>query len=119
MRMNHPSASQIPESKEQQSEGGTRFYGRWLVLARVGWVGIAPLTLSILIIGLPVYFAHLQTPCRSVAACAIHGALTPEDMRLLQEFGISIGTYAAFMVVLASATSLVWTAVGWLIFWRK
>lgn len=109
----------VPTSQEQRSEEARRLSGIWLVLARVGWLVIALLTLSILIIGLPAYFTHLQTACGSVAACTIHGALAPEGMRTLQAFGISAGTYAAFLVVLTGATSLVWTAVGWLIFWRK
>lgn len=61
----------------------------------------------------------LQMACKSVEACYIHGALAPEGMRALQIVGISPDTYATFLVVLTGATSWVWTAVGWLIFWRK
>lgn len=118
--MNHPSALMPrPASPEQQSEASTRLSGTWLVLARVGWVVMALLALSILIVGLPAYFTQVQTPCGSAAACTIHGTLAPEGMRALQALGVSAGTYAAFLVVLTGVASLVWTAVGWLIFWRK
>jgi hypothetical protein len=108
-----------PSSPEQHSQGGRRFSGRCLVLARVVWVVIALLSLSILIFGLPAYFTLLHAACESVEACYIHGVLAPEGMRALQTLGISPGAYAAFLVVLTGVTSLVWTAVGWLIFWRK
>src|SRR5918912_892012 len=100
--MNHPPALRSrPASQEQHSEEGRRFSGRWLVLVRVGWVVIALLSLSILIIGLPVYFTQLQTACGSVGgvgACAIHGTLTLEGVHALEALGISLGTYAAFLV---------------------
>ncbi len=106
-------------SHERHHEADTRLHGRWLVAARVAWVLIALLTLSILIVGLPAYLSFLHTACRSVAACAVNGALTPEDMRTLHRLGISLDIYVAGMTILNAISSLVWTAVGWLIFWRK
>jgi hypothetical protein len=85
----------------------------------VSWVVIALLPLSVLIAGLPAYFRLLQAPCGNVVACYIHGVLAPEGMRALETLGISPGTYATFLAVLTGGTSLLWTAVGWLIFWRK
>jgi len=42
-----------------------------------------------------------------------------EDIHTLHELGISTETYAAYMVLLTVATSLVWMVVGWLIFWHR
>jgi hypothetical protein len=88
--MKHPSALiPIHASPEQHSQGGRRFSELWLILARVSWVVIALLSLSVLIAGLPSYFTLLQTTCESVEVCAIHGVLAPEAMRALQTLGIS------------------------------
>ena len=107
------------ERADTRNQPETRLQGRWLLAARVVWVIIALVALSILIIGLPVYFTLLHMACRNAAACNANGALTPEDMHTLHRLGISLDTYVACMTILNAATSLVWTAVGWLIFWRK
>lgn len=96
-----------------------RLQGRFLVLARSAWVLIALLALSILVAGLPVYFTFLHTACRSVAACNSNGALMPEVMQTLHRLGISLDTYVVCMTILNAISSLICTAVGWLIFWRK
>ena len=118
MNLQHRSAFTVERSRKHNGSEA-RLQGRLLVLARVGWVLIALLALSILIIGLPVYFSFLHTACHSVVACAVNGTLTPEDMRTLHRLGISLDTYVVCIVALNAASSLVWTAIGWLIFWRK
>jgi hypothetical protein len=40
-------------------------------------------------------------------------------MHLLHRLGISLNAYVFCMVMLNAVSSLVWTAIGWLIFWRK
>jgi len=118
--MKHLSTSeQIIGSNRPQHEAGVYLGGRLLAFARSVWVLIALLALSILIIGLPAYFTFLHAACRSVAACAVNGALTPEDLHMVSRLGISLDTYVICMVILNAVSSLVWTAIGWLIFWRK
>jgi hypothetical protein len=112
------SLSATPSSNLSES-GSPRLRGRFLLLARAAWVLIALLALSILVAGLPVYFTFLHNACRSVVACAVNGTLTPDDMRTLQRLGISLDTYVVSVTILNAVSSLVWTAVGWLIFWRK
>ena len=113
------SSASIKSSGHLPNAPHTRLQGRLLLLARVAWIIVALLALSIIIIGLPVYFALLQTTCQNAAACAVNGILMSEDMHALHERGISTETYAVYMVLLTVATSLVWMVVGWLIFWRR
>jgi hypothetical protein len=116
--MSQHSLAAVPPTNLSDA-GSPRLSGRFLLLARTAWVLIALLALSILIAGLPVYFAFLHIACRSVVACAVNGTLTPDDMRTLQRLGISLDAYVVSMTILNAVSSLVWTAVGWLIFWRK
>jgi hypothetical protein len=50
----------VTESREPYSYA--RLQGRWLLLARVGWVALVALTLGIFFASLPVYLAQLQLP---------------------------------------------------------
>ncbi len=50
----------MTESREPYSYA--RLQGRWLLLARVGWVALVVLTLAIFCASLPVYLAQLHTP---------------------------------------------------------
>jgi hypothetical protein len=113
------SSASVKSSGHLPNAPNTRLHGRLFILARAAWIIVALSALSILIIGLPVYFALLQTACSSVAACAVNGTLMSEDMHTLHGLGISTETYAVYMVLLTVATSLVWMVVGWLIFWHR
>jgi len=84
----------MTESHEPHSSA--RLHGRWLLLARVGWVALVVLTLGIYFASLPVYLALLQTPCAGTA-CG-YQQLTPEQAGALKGIGLSIGDYAAFIV---------------------
>jgi hypothetical protein len=46
-------------------------------------------------------------------------SLTPANLRLLQQFGLSPGFLAAFQIGWDMGTSLIYTALAALIFWRK
>ena len=119
--MNHPSALiPIPGSQEQHSEGSIRFSGRWLVLARVGWVVLAVFTLIVVVASLPVYIAQLQTLCAgAVTACSFSQHFSPAPARLLKGMGLSLGNYAAFRVALTLTTMVVCLVVSTVIIWRR
>src|SRR5690348_9831012 len=104
------------ESRERHSSA--RLHGRWLVLARVGWVVLVVLTLAIFFASFPVYLAQLQTPCAGTA-CAFTSQLTPGQVEGLKGIGMSIGDYAAFMVALTLATILVCLVVSTVIVLRR
>src|SRR5260370_16910499 len=95
--------TEVTESRERHSYA--RLHGRWLVLARVGWVVLAVFTLIVVVASLPVYIAQLQTLCAgAVTACSFSHHLSPAQARLL---GLSLGNYAAYRVALTLTTMVV------------
>jgi len=105
----------MTESREQHSYA--RLHGRWLVLARLGWVALVVFTLVICFGSLPVYVALLQTPCTG-PACEWQ-QLTPSQVETLRGMGLSLGDYAASLVALTLATMVICLVVSTLIIWRR
>src|SRR5919202_112433 len=91
--------------------------GRWLRLARAGWVAIAALHLGLAVAVLPRYFAALRTVCSAPPCPAWQ--LTPEQARSLAGWGLAPGGYAAYLVALLLASTLGFWAVALLLFRRK
>ena len=111
----HQAPTAMTESGEQYSYA--RLHGRWLLLARVGWVTLVVLTLTIFFASLPVYIAQLRTPCAGTA-CA-YEQLTLEQAEMLKGFGLSASDYAAYTVALTLALVVVCLVVSTLIVWRR
>ncbi len=103
---------------ERPDEVRTHVQGRWLLLARVGWLTLVVLTLAIFFASLPVYVAQLQTPCAGTA-CANKVLLTPEQAGALKGMGLSPGAYAAYRVALTLALIVVCLVVSTVIAWRR
>src|SRR5256886_6379161 len=97
------------------SETNTRIAGRWLFVKRLSIVVISIFTLLLYVIGTPVYFAYLHTLCTD----CLDDRLNPDELQALHALGISITTYAVYMVALNLLFALVYFAVAALIFWRK
>ena len=116
MNLRH-AATQITSRQEQHHEADTRLHGRWLLLARIVWFALVALTLGVCMASLPDYVAQLQTVCR-LAACS-YGQLSLDTVVALEHFGLSVGSYAAFMVALTVVFALVSFGPGGLIYWRK
>jgi hypothetical protein len=113
----HHAATQITSSHERYHEADTHLHGRWLLLARIVWFTLVVLILSIYIARLPDYFTELQTVCR-LAPCS-YSQLSSDTVVALQHFGLSVGSYATFMVALATLVALAFFGTGGFIFWRK
>jgi hypothetical protein len=113
----HHAATPIPSSHEQHHEADTRLHGRRLLLARIVWFALVSLTLSVCIASLPEYVTELQTVCR-LAVCS-YGQLSPDTVVALEHFGLSVGSYAAFMAALTVVFALVSFGTCGLIYWRK
>jgi hypothetical protein len=107
----------IIASHERQHEADTQLYGRWLILARLVWFALVAFTLSVYIASLPSYLTTLQTVCRQ-AFCA-YGQLSPDIVAAFQRFGLSVGSYTAFMLSLTIVFALVSFGASGVIFWRK
>ena len=113
---NQHAPTAMTESRERLSSA--RLYGRWLLLARVGWVALVVLTLAIFFASLPVYLALLQTPCAGTA-CAFTPQLTSGQVGVLKGMGLSPGEYTAYTVALLLATILVCLVVSMVIVLRR
>ena len=105
----------VTESRERHAYA--RVPGRWLLLARVGWVALVVLTLAIFFASLPVYLALLQTPCAGIT-CG-YQQLTPQQAGALTGLGLSLGDYIAFTVALTLATVAVCLVVSTVIVLRR
>jgi hypothetical protein len=113
----HQAATQRPLSQERHDEAETRLHGHWLLLARSVWFALVVLILSVYLASFPEYVVQLQTVCR-LAACS-YGQLSPGTVAALEHFGLSVGSYTAFMLALAILSALVCFGVGGVIYWRK
>ncbi len=107
--------TEATESRERH--GSARLQGRWLLLARVGWLALVILTLAIFGASLPAYLAQLQTPCAG-SACGFQ-QLTPGQAETLRGIGLSLGDYAAYALAFMLASVLVCLVVSTLIVWRR
>jgi hypothetical protein len=118
MTLDRPSTS-IPVSRERSHVSETSLSGYWLVLARIVWVVLVVFTLSTFIASLPAYFAQLQTVCSGATCAFTYGQLTHSSAQELQTLRLSIGGYAVSVLVLATASALVYFAVATVLFWRR
>ncbi|HET9110374.1 MAG TPA: hypothetical protein VFN78_06090 [Ktedonobacterales bacterium] len=91
---------------------------RALRAARVGWVALAALVLILNAIAIPNTLATLQSVCHSAATC-LSMQLTPMDLRLLRQYGLSPSFLAAYQVAWDAGTTLIYTALATLIFLRR
>ena len=105
----------IAESRERHSYA--RLHGRWLVFARVVWVAVVVLALGLFIASIPTTFADLHILC-TAPSCTVSGPLTPDDVRELQAWGLSMDFYATYIVVFIMVFAFGYFAVGAVLFWR-
>jgi hypothetical protein len=116
MRINQPSSKRTASS-HQPSTNPTRLHGRWMLIARVGWVALTLLVLTLNAIAIPQANALMQTVCQPGALC-ING-WTPAEVSQIQQFGLSPGLLAAYQIGWDVGTTLIYTALAALIFWRR
>ncbi|OLB36105.1 MAG: hypothetical protein AUH94_08615 [Ktedonobacter sp. 13_2_20CM_2_54_8] len=99
------------------SMADTRLRGGWLVLARVVWVAVVVLTLGLFIASIPTTLADLHILC-TAASCTTSGQLTPDNVRELHTWGLSMDFYATYIVVFIMVFAFGYFAVGAVLFWR-
>ncbi|HLW01949.1 MAG TPA: hypothetical protein VKT82_25070 [Ktedonobacterales bacterium] len=118
--MNETAAPAAPaQSLAAPTAPTTRLSGRWLWLARVGWLAVVLFTLALALGSLPTYYHFLQQPCVGTLACNLNGALDATGARALHAAGFSLRDYATYTLILTLAGALIWAAVGLVIFWRR
>src|SRR6266581_5802131 len=105
------------EHSGARNESKTRLHGRGLFIARAGWVALTLLVLTLNAIAIPQANALLQAVCQPGALC-ING-WTPADVSQIQQSGLSPGLLAAYQIGWDVGTTLLYTALAALIFWRR
>jgi hypothetical protein len=100
-----------------QEAPSTELRGAWHFAARTAWTFVVLLTAALFIASIPAHFEALHSAC-SVDPCA-GGQLSPGDMRALDDLGLSIDLYAAYVLALDLVVALGFCVVGAVIFWRR
>jgi hypothetical protein len=103
-------------SQKRQSEVDTRLHGRWLILARIVWIIMVILSLTISLVDIPLQFARLHIVCVG-PDCAQQ--LTASIVQDLHKLNLSIDFFAASVIILEFGFYFVWVIVAFVIFWRK
>ena len=117
MSLQQSQTNSIEQTGERNSSE-MRLHGSWLLIARISWVVLTLLILTLNIVMIPRYSAVLQAHCNPGSQCfAI--SLTTSDQQLLHQFGLSLGFVAAYQIMLDAVSVLVCCALGALLFWRK
>jgi len=95
-----------PATANPSESDGLRLHGRWLLLARVGWV-VVTVTLVILnLIALPdTYESYFN--------------FTPQVLQDLHRLGLSPTLYSILLIVENAPLQLVYLALALLLFWRR
>jgi hypothetical protein len=86
-------------------------------LARVLWVAVALLAVSIFALSVPAYATQLHTLCVATSSCA-NGQLTTTQAQALAQLGFSLDTYTAAFVALNIVSSAFWLLIAVLLVWR-
>ena len=103
-------------SLKRQSEVDTRLHGGWLILARIVWIVMVVLSLTISIIDIPLQFARLHIVCIG-SDCGQQ--LTASIVRDLHKLNLSVDFFAASVIIIEFGSYFVWVVVAFVIFWRK
>ena len=113
--------SQQPDASElgTSSPVKTHLSGSRLVLARTLWLALVVPSLGFAAAGFPLYYQQLQRPCSGPVTCNFAGALTAHGLQAFAAIGFSASEYAAFNTLFWASTSVVWSGMGLLIFWRR
>ena len=86
--------------------------GRRLLLARVVWLVLLVLTAAVYIASIPAYYDSLiNFTDPSIKAATIRSNL--------EAVGVSIDLYATYLLTLSVTSTVVWCAVGVVIYWRR
>ncbi len=101
------------------NKSGPRLQGSWLAIARAVWIVLALLLLANFIASIPATYGQLRTICTNstFGHCNIWQP-TPANMQALHRLGFSLDTYALYTLTIDVLASLVFLAVGAVIFWR-
>ncbi len=108
----------LPKKRPPAPAAEPRLRGRWLTPARGIWLTLALVLLVNFVVSIPAYYGILRTICPDPQACQFWQP-TPDNVTALHRLGFSVDAYAVCFTLIDVGVSLVFWAVGLLIFWRK
>src|SRR5438874_282778 len=117
MQLHHLPAP-VVKNQKQRSEAHTQLRGGLLALARGIWIAGVVVTVWLFVVELPKLYTQLQTVCVRTTVCPA-GTLSPAGIRTLHDLGLSVGEYAVYTFAFFLTLVFVWSAVGFVIFWRR
>ena len=118
--MNVSGTERTSSSEPVASPGGkTRLSGSPLVIARVVWLALVLPAVGLFVASLPVYYTFVQKACTGIVTCNIVGALNAKGLQELSSFGLSTSSYALLLTIFFIIQGVIWSGVGFLIFWRR
>ena len=113
-------SSRTGMNSAHRRETNTRLSGRWLILARVGWIALVLFMLGVAIVSLPASFAVLRLPCTlDSVTCNGSGLLTASQIQELPKNGFSLDAHVWMYLGLGGFYALVSIVLGAIIFWHK
>jgi signal transduction histidine kinase len=95
----------------------TCWRAQWPLLARVVWITLVILTLTIFVGSLPLYRSELQTLCATTPC--VYFQLTAREAHTLEHVGWSLDQFAMLQIILWLVNIGVTLAVSTLIVWRR
>src|SRR5918993_879246 len=105
------------EVTARESLQPTVLHGRRLLVARGAWIALAALTMGLFAVSIPAAYEAFRTTCKG-AGCDFM-QLSPDRVMALEELGLSVGSYAAYHVVLAIFMALGYWTIGVTLFWKS
>src|SRR5579862_8887671 len=96
------SLSSLPAAASEtgpSKSADTSLHGRWLLMARVSWIVVTLVILTLNAVMIPRYDTILQAPCQSGAPC-FGLQLTPDDRQFLHQSGLSLSFVTGYQVLL-------------------
>ena len=91
--------------------------GYWLWFARIIWILIALVSISLFLIGTVEHDNLLRAPCNRALALVQPNCLPTENA--LKQLGLTWDDLANFYMPIATVVALPWILLGCLVFWRK
>ncbi|GHP00095.1 hypothetical protein KSF_101420 [Reticulibacter mediterranei] len=105
---------------KQARETEMRLHGCVLVSARLLWLLIALFEFGVLLVNLPAFVALLHTACSDPTGAACNYLqIRSTQLPALAHYGFSLNAYAVYALICDLAVTLLFLAVGVLIFWHK
>ncbi len=92
---------------------------RWVSLARLLWLALALLGVSLIGAGLPGYLAALHAACTDPVCAHAGWYLSPVGMRQWRDHGLSLNLFAAFVVATQLLSGIAFVVASALIVWRR